>query len=213
VPHPGAGDVHLWFTSLVPLSWAPRAIENMMALLTHSEMDRVRRGINATVRNRALGSRASLRRLLGSLLEMPPAMVPIETGANGRPFVPGASFDFNVSHTADMMVIAVTGRGPIGVDLETVAEFEGMRDIAQTRFDADTALSIARADDRSRAELFHRAWTALEAVLKADGAGLTAEPQIGEMTVTSFTGPGGTVGSVATAMRPERVIKGLLAPV
>ncbi len=234
VPEPG--ELQLWFTSLVPRTWPPRWREQMSQLLSPAERERVDSGINQKIRDRTLASRSSLRRLLGYALGQSPGSITIETSDRGRPFVPGLPFDFNVAHAGDLMVIATTGRGLIGVDLEIVAEFSGMSEIAADRFERSEATAIAEAAPGERARLFHRAWTRYEAFLKATGEGLLDDADDDEndwlgnddwsdsedsedgdedevLVLANFQGPGGTIGATATSEAAKRLVVAILPPV
>lgn len=204
----------------------------MMQLLSPAERARVDSGLNQKIRDRALASRSSLRRLLAEILQQSPESINIETGKRGRPFVRGIPFDFNVSHTGDLMVIATTGRGRIGVDLEMVHEFSDMSAVAADRFDSEEAAAIAAVDGAERARLFHRAWTRHEAYYKATGQGLLGDDaddddddydgdddwldsnddQEEVVVLANFQGPGGTVGATATSEKMTRVVTGVLPP-
>ncbi len=209
---PGPDEIHLWFTSLIPMTAAPRWREQMSLLLTTDEQCKAAKAINQKLRDRALASRSSLRRILGMTLDQAPGSVEIEVTGNGRPFIPGMPIDFSVAHSGDLMVVATTGQGPIGVDLEMVTEFEGMREIAAERFIAQDAAAVAEATEDELTQRFHRAWVRHEAVLKAIGTGLMGDERDAGMFIADFHGPGGTLGSVARETSPNLIRLGVIAP-
>src|ERR1700682_4342424 len=109
------GTISLWWCSLTP----PREWRHLLARLSPGECLRMQRFGNATMRLRYLIGRATLRHLLGRTLGVAPADVALERGPRGRPQLGGQpTLDFNVAHTGDVVLIAVSREGRIGVDLE-----------------------------------------------------------------------------------------------
>lgn len=112
-----------------------------------------------------------LRLMVGHHLDQPPAAVLVDRTCaecgrpHGRPRVGGDQLFASVSHSGERVVAALTGSGPVGVDVERVVDL----DIAAL---LDTVLSVEeRGAVRSRRDFF-RTWTRKEAVLKATGDGL-----------------------------------------
>jgi len=116
-----------------------------------SEDERLRaEGLSGNVKLRFLVSRAFRRRVLGSGAE-------ILSDEHGRPYVKGDPVYFSMSHSGDLLVLAVDDH-PVGVD----AEFMKERDFAKLSawFFGE---SIPCRDD------FYRRWTRFEAGLKLAG--------------------------------------------
>ncbi|EXS27471.1 hypothetical protein J690_2618, partial [Acinetobacter sp. 742879] len=74
-------------------------------------------------------SRVLTRSVLADKLGISPHEVNIQLQPNGKPFIQGnKAVYFNLSHSADVIVLAVTEEGEIGVDVERVdREFDWMR--------------------------------------------------------------------------------------
>ncbi len=117
-------------------------------------------------------ARGALRILLGKLLGCGPLAVTLETGDNGKPWVLGPHF--NVAHSHGQVLIAICHATPVGVDLEYQDPAVDTFEIASVHFSAAEVSAIAAANPgpRRTAE-FYRCWTQKEALLKAQGAGLT----------------------------------------
>jgi 4'-phosphopantetheinyl transferase len=91
---------------------------------------------------------------------------------HGRPVVKGGDgppAHASVAYAAGLVAVAVTRLGPVGVDLEAVTEFAGLAG----RRTAEAMGLSAHVPDRDLA----LAWTRVEAILKATGEGLTADPR------------------------------------
>jgi 4'-phosphopantetheinyl transferase len=92
---------------------------------------------------------------------------------HGQPRVDGAFV--SLSRAGDLVAIAASLDGPVGVDLETVARVSasGFDDVAFTGREL-VAIDAAAQPDEVRA----RFWTAKEAILKARGTGLRTDPRL-----------------------------------
>lgn len=88
----------------------------------------------------------------------------------GRPFVPGGP-GFNISHSGNMVVLAVTHRGTVGIDIEKIRSVN-LDDFSGQVPEVDSLRGIADPDHANR--LFFDCWTRREAVLKGCGKGLMA---------------------------------------
>jgi len=86
----------------------------------------------------------------------------------GRPYIENAP-DFNISHSGFFAVCALSLQGKIGVDIEEIKP-ASIHDFKE-EFSAEEWNSIANAANSTY--WFYYYWTAKEAVIKADGAGLS----------------------------------------
>jgi len=92
---------------------------------------------------------------------------------NGRPYIAGAKLDFNLSHSGDWALLAVSAGTRVGVDIEQVREDRDFRAIACRYFSASEAKMICDSDNEFLARArFYALWTAKEAALKAVGTGI-----------------------------------------
>ena len=96
----------------------------------------------------------------------------IERDEKGRPFAFGGDFDFNVSHTDDLAVCAISS-ARVGVDTEKIRALPD-RDRFITRYFSKNEIDyIEGSNDKD--EAFFRVWTRKEALLKLSGDGLTKD--------------------------------------
>jgi 4'-phosphopantetheinyl transferase len=117
-------------------------------------------------------SRSTLKRVLGIYLDLKPAEVGFRYSSHGKPELdlPGRQLHFNLSHSHDLAVIAVSGDIEVGIDVERRTDL-GYLDLA-SRFFAPCELQDLQKSPCLPDRFFH-IWTRKEACLKAIGTGLS----------------------------------------
>jgi 4'-phosphopantetheinyl transferase len=175
-----------------------------LGCLTEDERERMAKFRFVEDRVRFAGTRALLRTLLAAELELAPDRVPLELGPNGKPLLaPACSLHFNVSHSGDLGLVALSRNNPVGVDVERMRPDVEFRSVAARVFAPSELRALAALDDPAALARFYRGWTYKEAVLKALGVGLGAEPRT--FAVLEGDGPDLTVEPSALATPLERV--------
>ncbi|MEU8763047.1 4'-phosphopantetheinyl transferase superfamily protein [Streptomyces sp. NPDC048659] len=125
------------------------------------------------VRAQYLTAHALLRSVLGDLLDRDPAGLAFGKGPHGKPFLTDAPVEFSISHSGELVAVALSADAPVGVDVERVTEL------------AELPLPVLSARERAvfdlvpgpeRAVAFTAYWVRKEAVLKATGEGLRVDP-------------------------------------
>jgi 4'-phosphopantetheinyl transferase len=94
----------------------------------------------------------------------------LELTRDGKPFIPGGP-EFNISHSGDMVVLAVTQIGSVGIDIEKIRDVN-IEDFS--RYVPEVANLHKKYDVEHVNGLFFDCWTKKEAVLKGYGKGLLA---------------------------------------
>jgi 4'-phosphopantetheinyl transferase len=154
-----------------------------VGLLAADEQARAARFIRARDRRRFVRCRAALRQILGSLLDAHPGSLQFRAGGQGKPELApdgpgGESSDwrhplrFNVSHSAELALIAVCRGRELGVDIERVRPMSEAERIVASFFSTAEQATFALIPHNARALAFLRGWTRKEAVLKGLGVGL-----------------------------------------
>jgi 4'-phosphopantetheinyl transferase len=127
-------------------------------------------------RRRFVAARAALRLILGTHLSTAPESIRFVYSRLGKPSLDPSVHDtdlrFNVAHSGELAVIAVTRGCEIGVDIEQLRTIQHDADIADRWFHASEAAAFHREPTTSRQTLFFRCWTRKEAIVKAIGVGL-----------------------------------------
>jgi 4'-phosphopantetheinyl transferase len=112
-----------------------------------------------------------LRVAAGSALGVPPAQVVVDrtcprcTAPHGRPMLPGTGLHASITHSGDLVGLALTALAPVGLDVERISDvdIEGLSRL------------VLHPDEKAPdPDAFFTFWTRKEAVVKATGDGLGA---------------------------------------
>ena len=168
-------QVHVW---RIPLVGDAALLGRLTAVLDAAEKQRVNRFVFAADRRRYLLSHAALRLILSNYLPQEPDMLIFGLGAYGKPYLqssgPGYGLQFNLTHTPEMALIAVTGSLAVGIDIEQVRPLDDALAIADRFFSAEEIADLRTvAGTTFEAQAFFNCWTRKEAIIKAQGAGLS----------------------------------------
>jgi 4'-phosphopantetheinyl transferase len=171
------GEVDVW---LVPV----RHRTAWLAMLDDEERQRAAKLAGTPAGDMFVTSRAT-QRLVGShYLGTPPADIVTDrscahcdTGArHGRPRFRDAAIDYSVSHTEHWVMMAVTGSGLIGVDIEAHGTAPDPDGLARACLTAAERRTFDALPPPERTPWLVSAWTRKEAAMKLTGLGLRAPP-------------------------------------
>lgn len=144
-------------------------------LLTPDERARAARFRFDADRHRFAATRALVRHVLSSYVDVPPEGWLIEVDGQGRPFVAGPpvgrKLRFSAAHTADLGMCAVAMDLAIGADVERLRA-DAPLDVAAHFFAPAEADAVRAAPPAEQAERFFTFWTLKESYAKARGLGL-----------------------------------------
>jgi 4'-phosphopantetheinyl transferase len=140
-----------------------------------------------------MAARMSLRRILGSQTCIAPQDLVFEEAENRKPRLvlpPGATpVYFNVSHSGDYAVIAVSTEAEVGIDIEEIRTDCPVDDLSRRYYSAREHAWLRSLQPPERLEAFYRLWTIKEAVLKCAGLGLSVPPQVVEVHLAKSGAP------------------------
>lgn len=111
-----------------------------------------------------------VRSLLGAYVG---ADVVVEYDARGKAHVRGDHVHFNVSHSGDALALAISRSQPLGIDLEHRRRPRRVLELAKRFFAPHEARMLSRLPETERQIAFLRLWTRKEALVKAEGTGLS----------------------------------------
>jgi 4'-phosphopantetheinyl transferase len=147
-----------------------------------------------------------VREILAAYLETSPDAIRIVTGEHGKPELADGTLRFNLSHSGDLALVAVTRERDVGVDVERIDARRDVLLLAERALDADGAAAVREAPAAQRAVVFHRAWARREAVAKCAGTGLSIPPPDTARQVIDLDVGEGYAAAVAVAgAAPVRV--------
>ena len=121
-------------------------------------------------------SRSMLRQILAHYTMKDACKIEFTYNAYGKPYLQSNTnnIQFNLSHSNDVLCVAVTTNGQIGVDIEFENDSLNVEELYDLVFTAQELKSIWTLESKlSRQHLFYTLWTTKEAIVKAIGAGLS----------------------------------------
>lgn len=145
-------------------------------LLTDYERSRAGRYHFDRDRDRFIRGRGRLRQILGSETGVHPRQVALEEGVFGKPALAKGGAHFNLSNSNAIAAIAVSEKGPVGIDIEWLDRSITIDALAQTCFSEEeiSVLNSVQGEERNRR--FFEFWTAKEARMKLTGEGMSLPP-------------------------------------
>ncbi|MDH6168365.1 4'-phosphopantetheinyl transferase [Variovorax boronicumulans] len=171
-----AGDIHLWFCPRGE-SGDPALEATYRALLTPQELQQKDRFHFARDRHRYLLTRLLVRSVLSRYAPIAPQDWRFASGPFGRPRIDGPALeeirglDFNLSHTAGLIVLAIARGIELGVDVENIRR-SAVLEAVDHFFAPSEAKSLAALPAASQPHRFFELWTLKESYIKARGMGL-----------------------------------------
>jgi 4'-phosphopantetheinyl transferase len=170
------GEIHVW-----PVGMAgPEDTRRQFAsLLNEDEIARAGRYYFERDRKGFVFSRGQMRHLLSLYCGVDGAALRFVASEYGKlDFAPDQPFagavSFNFTHSAGRAVLVVGDGRSLGVDLESSDRRTDVLALADRYFFRSELEAIRSAPEDAQRELFFRFWTAKEAVIKAQGSGLSA---------------------------------------
>jgi len=165
---PDIGEVHLWLHRLKPESQTEN--DALLHLLSNEEQQRYQRFVTPGLKSRFLKRRLMIRQTLSHRFV---------TNTHGRPEIhPEQTHNdlhFNLSHSADMAILAIARRYEVGVDIEysQVTQDSNHLEVAENYFTRDECRWIFDVNPDQRLSRFFDLWTLKESYIKARGIGLS----------------------------------------
>jgi 4'-phosphopantetheinyl transferase len=170
--------------------WRIRLDEVTVPPPTPGELARAARFASAEIATRYLKSHAAMRDILGRHTTSP---LEFALHEHGKPHLPlSPELRFNLSHSHELALVAVTLDYEVGVDIERLRPLPRFVALADRFFPPSEPRPTDEID-------FFRHWTRVEAILKARGVGLygaSTDPE-GEWTIEEVPVPEGFAAAVA----------------
>lgn len=170
-PTLSGNEAHIWRVFLIP---GEGDVRRQWGDLAPEERERAERFHTQRDRDRFILARSALRAIIGRYLDVAPADVRFSYHPHGKPGLDGGSgsrLRFNLAHSRDLALCALTHGREVGIDVEYMRD--GLTEgIAERFFSPLEAARLKAVPPERRQETFFRTWTCKEAYVKAMGDGL-----------------------------------------
>lgn len=164
-------EIHVWRISLNPVA---ETWPELWRILSPLEKERANKFYFARDRERFIVAHACMRKILGSYLGMPGESLVFYQTAYGKPFLEAAyPLEFNLAHSGEIALLAVTRDKRIGVDIEQIRPLDDYASIAQHTFSKKESTALLSLPEDLHLPAFFACWTRKEAFIKATGEGLS----------------------------------------
>lgn len=199
-----SGEVHSWGVSLDVSAETYARLESTLACDERSRSARFRFERD---RRRFIVARGALRELLARSLAISPGQIRFVYNAFGKPRLSPefGNLRFNLSHSADLALVALARDAEIGVDVEYVRADAEYGEIARQFLSAAEVEQLNTTQPDLRMETFFRCWTRREACAKAAGEGFAMFDSPDEWSLYNLEPAPGYVGALAVARGDWRV--------
>jgi 4'-phosphopantetheinyl transferase len=167
-PKIATDEVHVWKVDLSALA--------DVRLLSRDEHERAARFHFERDRQHFKAARSALRIVLGRYLNLPPESLVFAQTDYGKPFLTNpdaAGVLFNLSHSAEIALIAVAREREVGVDVEFMRADFATSEVAEHFFSVAEIYTLSGLEPHLRTQAFFNCWTRKEAYVKARGEGLS----------------------------------------
>lgn len=164
-------EIHIWTADLT----ITQAQENeKLGLLNLEERERASRYHFPIHRTRFIAARSMLRVIISQYLNIIPEDIIFTYDENEKPSLNTPNplqLQFNLSHSENFAVYAITSEHAIGVDIEKVQDHFNLA-VAKRYFTQQENTNLLNLSSQEQITTFYRIWARKEALIKAIGKGL-----------------------------------------
>jgi 4'-phosphopantetheinyl transferase len=167
-------EVHVWSAKL---DQPPSRLRSFCGTLAPDERTRAGRYYFQRDRDRFVIARGVLRAILGSYLSMAPRELCFRYNSYGKPHIRSdqetPDLRFNLAHSHEIALLAVTRGRELGIDIENVRSELEVNQLADHFFSPPEVAKLRALPAQLRTAAFFNYWTRKEAYVKARGEGLS----------------------------------------
>lgn len=170
-------ELHVWQVNLDNINYQHKYL---ISLRSSEEIKRSKRFIFDRDRHRYQITHSMKRLMLANYLDCDPQCLHFKIESYGKAALANLQsplkLQFNISHSRDLILIAITVEDPIGIDIEYNDKKRSIESLSETIFSpSEKKFFAALNSQQEKKEVFLRCWTRKEAYLKAMGIGLTED--------------------------------------
>ena len=167
----GSNEVEIWYGKVTTEEAHYQAY---WRVLDETEQTQARKFKNELLHKRYVEIHGRLRNLLAQTLNQSPEKIKIKKTGHGKPYLPDyPELAFNLSHTADRLMIAIGSHCQLGVDIEICKPRTSLSALVDKCFAEEEAAYWANLPEAQKNLEFYRFWTRKEAFVKATGYGIS----------------------------------------
>ncbi|PJF29388.1 MAG: 4'-phosphopantetheinyl transferase [Phototrophicales bacterium] len=141
------------------------------SVLSSDETHRANRFLSEAIQTRFIVARGMMRHILSYYTKQQPQTLIFRYGIRGKPILDNVPFAFNLSHSDDVVMLAMAQAPTIGVDVEQIVPMVEMRRVAADYFSMNEQIALFALPTHEQLPAFYRCWTRKEAYIKARGDG------------------------------------------
>jgi 4'-phosphopantetheinyl transferase len=169
-------EIHIYLIDSRKINIPEKAI---IQCLTEEEIFRADKFKCSIDKRLFLLSRYYLKNFIGEYLNLSPEKIKISQSKSGKPYLNdkiNSNLKFNYSHSGDYIIYAFTTDNEIGVDIEEIKDISEIDELSRTHFsDEELSIYFELENPDEKKQLFYKIWTRKEALLKAEGSGITID--------------------------------------
>jgi len=163
-------QVDVWRISLDLPNDSLKLIESS---LSADESERAARYHFTADKDRYIVAHGCLRDILARYLHREPGQLNFSVNDHGKPALHDHELEFNLSHSGDFVLVAITQERKVGVDVERIRQGISSQVIARQYFSKSEVAEYQALPPEERKTAFFTCWTRKEAYIKAHGLGLS----------------------------------------
>lgn len=159
-------------------------LSTLTATLDQFELERYQK-FHHKFKHRYLLAHFACREILSSYLDLTAKDIVYIKNQHGKPELNhGQSFSFNMSHSHNMAVIAVSKSSKVGVDVEYLDRKPSWEKIAKRFFSKEEVKLLFKQPNNKQETTFFQIWTRKEAFIKALGTGFATPLSTFDTSIT-----------------------------
>lgn len=163
-------QVDLWWLDATGHGAGDDPLEDV---LTPAERSSVERAVSPELRHQRRFFRARQRQILSLYTGLEPRAHRFVEGPQGKPALADpAPLAYNLTHSGDCGLLAITGASAVGIDLESTTRAHPFDDLARRFFAPAEVAALQALGKAERRAAFFTTWVRKEAWVKALGTGL-----------------------------------------
>ncbi len=164
-----AKEVHLYRLDLDDSSSKVVGLNDQ--LLSEAEKEKANKYVQDIHRVRYQRGRSWIRKILAEYVGVSGSELNIQEQERGKPFIENHAIEFNLSHSENLAVLAVTHDQQVGIDIEHLSRLIELEELSKIHFLEPELNWLAGFSGKEKQQAFFWLWTAKEARMKITGEG------------------------------------------